>query len=84
MIDALVNDGDLVILSAAQEVYNGDMVAARVTGDDGQEATTLKHFYRENGHVRQLWLSRRRMQWAWECGKGTIRGCRRCVRRWFL
>jgi repressor LexA len=52
MIDALVNDGDLVILSAAQEVYNGDMVAARVTGDDGQEATTLKHFYRENGHVR--------------------------------
>ena len=52
MIDALVNDGDLVILSATQEVYNGDMVAARVTGDDGQEATTLKHFYRENEHVR--------------------------------
>jgi repressor LexA len=52
MIDALVNDGDLVVLSASQEVHNGDMVAARVTGDDGQDATTLKYFYHENGQVR--------------------------------
>jgi repressor LexA len=52
MIDALVNDGDIVVLAATQEARNGDMVAARVTGDDGQEATTLKYFYRENGHVR--------------------------------
>jgi repressor LexA len=52
MIDALVNHGDLVIVSATQEVHNGDMVAARVTGDDGEEATTLKHFFQENGHVR--------------------------------
>jgi repressor LexA len=52
MIDALVNDGDLVIVSAAQEVRNGDMVAARVAGDDGQEATTLKHYYRESNLVR--------------------------------
>lgn len=52
MIDALVNDGDLVVVNATQDVYNGDMVAARITGDDGQEATTLKHFYRENGLVR--------------------------------
>jgi repressor LexA len=28
------------------------MVAAQVIDDDGQEATTLKYFYRENGHVR--------------------------------
>lgn len=52
MIDALVNDGDLVVVRATQDVSNGDMVAARVTDDDGQEATTLKHFYRENGLVR--------------------------------
>ena len=52
MTDALVNDGDIIILAAESEVYNGDMVAARVTADDGREATTLKYFYRENGHVR--------------------------------
>jgi repressor LexA len=52
MIDALVNDGDIVILSAAADVHNGDMVAARVIEDDGREATTLKYFFRENGHVR--------------------------------
>jgi repressor LexA len=52
MTDALVNDGDLVVVSATQDIYNGDMVAARITGDDGQEATTLKHFYHENGLVR--------------------------------
>ena len=52
MIDALVNDGDIVILSAVPDVHNGDMVAARVTEDDGREATTLKYFFRENGHVR--------------------------------
>jgi repressor LexA len=52
MVDALVNDGDIVILSAAADVHNGDMVAARVTEDDGREATTLKYFFRENGHVR--------------------------------
>ena len=52
MVDALVNDGDIVILSAVSDVHNGDMVAARVTEDDGREATTLKYFFRENGHVR--------------------------------
>ncbi len=52
MVDALVNDGDIVILSAAADVHNGDMVAAQVIEDDGREATTLKYFFRENGHVR--------------------------------
>ena len=52
MIDALVNDGDIVVLSAPTEIRNGDMVAVRVSGDDGHEATTLKYYYRENGHVR--------------------------------
>jgi len=52
MIDALVSDGDTVVLSAASEIRNGDMVAARVREDDGREATTLKYYCRENGHVR--------------------------------
>ncbi|MCX6030564.1 MAG: hypothetical protein NT169_14855 [Chloroflexi bacterium] len=52
MIDALVNDGDIVVLDGDAEIVNGDLVAAEVTGDDGQTATTLKHFYRESGHVR--------------------------------
>lgn len=52
MIDALVNDGDIVILSAASDIHNGDMVAARVIEEDGREATTLKYYFRENGHVR--------------------------------
>jgi len=52
MIDALVNDGDIVVLTTACDVHNGDMVAALVTEDDGHEATTLKYFFRENGYVR--------------------------------
>jgi len=47
MVDALVNDGDIVILSATPEVHDGDMVAAQVREDDGREATTLKYFFRE-------------------------------------
>jgi repressor LexA len=49
MIDALVNDGDIVVLKHQKEARNGDMVAVRLIDRD---ETTLKHFYRENGHVR--------------------------------
>ena len=49
MIDALVNDGDIVVLKHQCEARNGDMVAIRLLDRD---ETTLKHFYRENGHVR--------------------------------
>jgi len=52
MVDALVNDGDIVLLTAATDLHNGEMVAARVTDDDGREASTLKYYFRENGHVR--------------------------------
>ncbi len=52
MSDALVNDGDIIVLSETAEAQNGDMVVVRVTGQDGRAATTLKYFYRENGHVR--------------------------------
>jgi repressor LexA len=52
MIDALVHDGDVVVLRETHTACNGDMVAAAVTEEDGQEATTLKHFHRERGRVR--------------------------------
>jgi repressor LexA len=49
MVDAMVNDGDIVVMKSAQEARNGDMVAIRLKNDD---ETTLKYFYRENGSVR--------------------------------
>jgi repressor LexA len=49
MIDAMVNDGDLVILRPTNQAENGEMVAAWLYD---QEATTLKFFFRENGRIR--------------------------------
>jgi repressor LexA len=49
MIDALVNDGDLVIMEQANSADDGDMVAAWLK--DEQEVT-LKKFYREGRRVR--------------------------------
>lgn len=49
MIDAMVNDGDIVIMRRTQEARNGEMVAVWLTDKD---ETTLKYFYRENGQVR--------------------------------
>ncbi len=49
MIDALVNDGDIVIMEPAPAARNGDMVAAWLKRE--QEAT-LKHLYREGTRVR--------------------------------
>ncbi len=49
MIDALVEDGDIVIVKHQQEACNGDMVAVRLKE---QEETTLKRFYLEDGRVR--------------------------------
>ncbi|MEA2008990.1 MAG: transcriptional repressor LexA [Chloroflexota bacterium] len=48
MIDAMVNDGDIVIMKPAQEAANGEMVAVRINQDE----TTLKYFYREDDRVR--------------------------------
>lgn len=50
MIDAMVNDGDIVIMQQMQDVVkNGDMVAVWLNDRD---ETTLKYFFRENGGVR--------------------------------
>lgn len=49
MIDALVNDGDIVVLQRVETAENGDMVAAWIKD---REETTLKRIYREGGRVR--------------------------------
>jgi repressor LexA len=49
MIDALVNDGDLVILEQTSTCDDGDMVAAWLKREN---EATLKKFYREGDRVR--------------------------------
>ncbi len=49
MIDAMVNDGDIVIMKRTQNANNGEMVAVWL--EDSNE-TTLKYFFKESGHVR--------------------------------
>lgn len=49
MIDAMVNDGDIVIMKPAKDVHNGDLVAIWLRDKD---ETTLKYFYLEDGKVR--------------------------------
>lgn len=49
MIDALINDGDLVIMKRIQTANNGDMVAVWLTDRD---ETTLKRFYNEGKRIR--------------------------------
>lgn len=49
MIDALVNDGDIVVMAPAATAENGDMVAAWLKREG---EATLKRFYREGERVR--------------------------------
>ncbi|MGD8455275.1 MAG: transcriptional repressor LexA [Anaerolineales bacterium] len=49
MIDAMVDDGDIVIMKHTHSANNGEMVAVRLSDEN---ETTLKYFYRENGQVR--------------------------------
>ena len=49
MIDAMVNDGDIVVMKKVDQARNGEMVAIWLADRD---ETTLKYFYQENGRVR--------------------------------
>ncbi len=49
MIDAMINEGDIVIMRPVKEVHNGDMVAIWLKDE---HETTLKYFYLESGKVR--------------------------------
>jgi repressor LexA len=49
MIDALIDDGDLVVMKNVNQVADGEMAAVRLIRD---EETTLKRFYSEGPTVR--------------------------------
>jgi repressor LexA len=49
MLEALVNEGDIVIVQPQAEAQNGEMIAACLVE---QNHTTFRRYYRENGHVR--------------------------------
>ena len=49
MIDAMINDGDIIIMKPAQEASNGEMVAVWL---DDRDETTLKYFYKEKSRIR--------------------------------
>lgn len=49
MIDAMVNDGDIVVMKKTNQARNGEMLAVWLNDRD---ETTLKYFYLENGQVR--------------------------------
>ncbi len=49
MIDALINDGDIVVLEPADAADDGDMVAAWIPSEN---EATLKRLYREGDQVR--------------------------------
>ncbi len=49
MIDAMIGDGDIVIMRREPEWRNGDMVAIWL---EDKEETTLKHIFREGNRIR--------------------------------
>ena len=48
MIDAFINDGDIVVMRHIETANNGDMVAAWL---EDEEETTLKRFYYEGDRI---------------------------------
>lgn len=51
MIDALVNDGDTIVLRQQGTARDGELVAVRLKNDPTSLGTTLKRFYRRDGQV---------------------------------
>jgi repressor LexA len=49
MIDAMVNDGDIVIMKRTEQASNGEMVAIWLPAED---TATLKYFYKEKERYR--------------------------------
>ena len=48
MIDALISDGDLVLIEPRDSAHNGEIVVALIN----DEAATLKRYYKEDGRIR--------------------------------
>ncbi len=52
MINAGILDHDLILVEKANSAKNGEMVVAMVPDSDGEMSSTVKTFYREDGHIR--------------------------------
>ena len=59
MVDALIDDGDVVIIKSAREAVNGDMVVAWLKAEG---EATLKKFYLEGGNRVRLQPANRQME----------------------
>ena len=71
MIDALIDDGDTVILEAASTADNGEMVAAWLKD---RNETTLKKLYREEKRIRLQPANRTMSPIYVEPGKVEVQG----------
>ena len=49
MVDAMINDGDIVIMRPHKDIQNGDLVAVWLSD---KEETTLKRIYKEGSRIR--------------------------------
>jgi repressor LexA len=49
MMDAMIQDGDVIVLRHTNEAHNGDMVAVWMTD---RNETTLKYFHHEGERIR--------------------------------
>jgi repressor LexA len=49
MIDAMIHDGDVVVMCPHEDVHDGDLVAVWITD---KEETTLKRIYRDGDRIR--------------------------------
>ena len=53
MIEAGINDGDIVIVRPRRDASNGQIVVARIEDEQtGEAEATVKRFYRESGRIR--------------------------------
>jgi repressor LexA len=68
MIDALVDDGDIVLLKQTQTARDGELVAAWL---ESESETTLKLLYRDASGIR-LQPANRHMR-PLHCPPGTVR-----------
>jgi repressor LexA len=49
MVDAFINDGDVVVMHYQEVAHDGDMVAAWLVNE---EETTLKRYFHEGNRIR--------------------------------
>jgi repressor LexA len=52
MVNAGILDGDIVVVSRAQDARNGEIVVALAGEDESADEATVKRFFRENGRIR--------------------------------